>query len=87
MDAVGVDGAINISPFSLYGYDASYALEVYAKYPTRFALIKPVNTADPGGRPTTIADWAKTKGTVAVRIMMNQKELVDRSGRSRHHAA
>lgn len=74
MDAVGVDGAINISPFSLYGYDASYALDVYAKHPNRFALIKPVNTADPA-IGDTIADWAKTKGAVAVRIMMNQKEL------------
>lgn len=74
MDAVGVDGAVNISPFSLYGYDASYALEVYAKHPTRFALIKPVDTTDPGVADT-IAAWAKTKGAVAVRIMMNQKEL------------
>ncbi len=71
MDAVGVDGAINISPFSLYGYDASYALELYAKYPTRFALIKPVDTRDPAVAET-IADWKAKKGTVAVRIMMNR---------------
>jgi predicted TIM-barrel fold metal-dependent hydrolase len=71
MDAVGVDGAINISPFSLYGYDASYALEVYARHPTRFALIKPVDAADPAVAET-IADWAAQKGTVAVRIMMNR---------------
>ena len=37
MDAVGVDGAILVSPFSLYRYDASYALEVHAKHPGRFA--------------------------------------------------
>ena len=30
MDAVGVDGAILVSPFSMYRYDASYAKEVYA---------------------------------------------------------
>ena len=42
MDAVGVNGALLISPFRLYGYDASYALEVYAKHPGRFGLIKPV---------------------------------------------
>ncbi|HEY6576529.1 MAG TPA: hypothetical protein VI029_16705, partial [Mycobacterium sp.] len=29
MDAVGVDGALLVSPFSLYRYDASYALGVY----------------------------------------------------------
>ena len=28
MDKVGVDGAILISPFSMYRYDASYAVEV-----------------------------------------------------------
>ena len=28
MDKVGVDGAIFISPFSMYRYDASYAVEV-----------------------------------------------------------
>lgn len=74
MDAVGVDAAINISPYSVYGYDASYALEVYAKYPNRFALIKPVNPADPA-IADVIADWAKTKGTVAVRLML--RELPD----------
>jgi L-fuconolactonase len=74
MDAVGVDGAVNISPFSLYGYDASYALELYAKYPKRFALIKPVNIADPAVGDT-IADWAKTKGAVAVRIMMTSADF------------
>ena len=26
MDAVGVDGALLVSPYSMYGYDASYAL-------------------------------------------------------------
>lgn len=71
MDAVGVDGAINISPFTMYGYDASYALEIYAKHPTRFALIKPVDTSDPAVAET-IADWAAKDGTVAVRIMMNR---------------
>jgi predicted TIM-barrel fold metal-dependent hydrolase len=74
MDAVGVDGAVNISPFSLYGYDASYALELYAKYPKRFALIKPVNIADPAVGDT-ITDWANTKGAVAVRIMMTSADF------------
>ena len=43
MDAVGVNGAILVSPFSLYRYDASYALEVYAAHPERFRLVKPVD--------------------------------------------
>ncbi len=33
MDAVGVDGALVVSPFSMYGYDASYAQQVYAAHP------------------------------------------------------
>jgi L-fuconolactonase len=70
MDAVGVDGALLVSPFSLYRYDASYALEVYAAHPGRFGLIKPVDPSDPGVADT-IADWAATKGTVGIRIMLN----------------
>jgi predicted TIM-barrel fold metal-dependent hydrolase len=69
MDAVGVDGALLVSPFTLYGYDASYAQQVRAAHPSRFALIKPVDPADPGV-VETIADWAATEGTVAIRIMM-----------------
>ena len=50
MDAVGVDGAIIVSTFNLYRYDPSYALEVYANYPDRFRVVKPIDPADPGGR-------------------------------------
>ena len=50
MDAVGVDGALLVSPFSMYRYDASYALEVYAAHPGRFGLIKPVDPTDPARR-------------------------------------
>src|SRR5216110_746952 len=38
MDAVGVDGAVLVSPFTMYGYDASYALEVHRQHPGRFGL-------------------------------------------------
>src|SRR5690242_21861336 len=37
MDKVGVDGAIFISAFGLYQYDASYAVEVQQARPDRFA--------------------------------------------------
>src|SRR6266436_3284183 len=43
MNEVGVDGAIYISPFSMYQYDASYAMEVRKAHPDKFALVKPVN--------------------------------------------
>src|SRR6476661_10588520 len=35
MDKVGVDGAIFVSPFSMYRYDASYAVEVQRAHPGR----------------------------------------------------
>ena len=76
MDAVGVDGAVLVSPFSMYGYDASYALEVYGKHPGRFGLVKPVDAPDPGVAET-IADWAATPGTVGIRIFLNRGEATD----------
>jgi len=47
MDSVGVDGALLVSPYAMYKFDGSYALEVYKKHPTRFGLIKPFNPQDP----------------------------------------
>jgi hypothetical protein len=76
MDAVGVDGALLVSPFTMYRYDASYAIEVHAAHPGRFGLIKPVDPADPGVAET-IADWASTDGAVAVRIMMTRGVSTD----------
>src|SRR5262249_18964038 len=63
MDKVGVDGAIYVSPFSMYRYDASYAVEVQRAHPGRFALVKPVN---PDDQPVAqlIADWTNTPATV-----------------------
>jgi predicted TIM-barrel fold metal-dependent hydrolase len=63
MDAVGVDGAVLVSPFSMYRYDASYALEVGAKHPNRFCLVKPVDPNDPAVADI-VADWKAKKGTV-----------------------
>ena len=40
MNKVGVDGAIYISPFSMYQYDASYAVGVQRAHPDKFALVK-----------------------------------------------
>ena len=57
MDAVGVAGAVLVSPFTMYGYDASYALAVHRQHPGRFGLVKPVDPNDPAVAET-IADWA-----------------------------
>jgi L-fuconolactonase len=69
MDAAGVDGALLVSPFTMYRYDASYALTVRAAHPDRFAVIKPVDPTDPA-IADIIADWAATDGTVAIRLML-----------------
>jgi L-fuconolactonase len=69
MDAVGVDGAVLVSPFTMYRYDPSYVLSVQAAHPGRFALVKPVNPGDPAVAET-IADWATTKGAAGIRLML-----------------
>jgi L-fuconolactonase len=76
MDAVRVDGAILVSPFSMYRYDASYALDVYAAHSTRFRLVKPVDPTDPTV-VETIADWAGTKGTVGIRVFLRDNVSTD----------
>ena len=76
MDAVGVDGALLVSPFSLYRYDASYALQVHAAHPGRFGLIKPVDPTDPAVADI-VAHWAATDGTVGVRLMLNRGASTD----------
>jgi len=74
MDAVGVDGALLISPFALYRYDASYMLKVYATHPSRFGLIKPF---DPQSESVTddIASWAETPGVVGARLMLQSSSF------------
>ncbi|HJN88082.1 MAG: amidohydrolase family protein [Dehalococcoidia bacterium] len=74
MDAVGVDGAVLVSPFSLYRYDPSYILEVYATHPGRFGLIKPF---DPRSKTVAdeIAEWAGTPGVVGARMMLTAQEF------------
>ena len=76
LDEVGVDGAVLVSPFSMYRYDASYAREVFAKHPTRFRLVKPVDPTDPKVADT-IADWASTKGTVGIRVFLRDTASTD----------
>jgi predicted TIM-barrel fold metal-dependent hydrolase len=76
MDAAGVDGAILVSPFSMYRYDAGYALEVYAAHPDRFRLVKPVDPTDPAV-VDTVAEWASTQGTAGIRIFLRDEASTD----------
>src|SRR5713101_7163174 len=72
MDQVGVDGAIYVSPFSMYRYDASYAVEVQQAHPERFAIVKPVDPNDPAVADV-VADWKNTPGAVGIRIMLTRE--------------
>jgi predicted TIM-barrel fold metal-dependent hydrolase len=76
MDAVGVDGAILVSPFGLYRYDGSYAVEVGKQYPDRFGLVKPIDPNNPAAADV-VAEWAAIPGTVGVRIMLNAEVSTD----------
>ena len=74
LDAAGVDGAILVSAFTMYRYDASYAVEVRNRHPGRFALVKPVDPANPAVEEV-IADWKRTPGTVGVRMLLARSGL------------
>jgi L-fuconolactonase len=76
MDSVGVDAAILVSAFTMYRYDASYAISVRNAHPGRFALVKPVDPTDPAVADT-IAAWAKVDGAVGIRIMMRGEVSTD----------
>jgi predicted TIM-barrel fold metal-dependent hydrolase len=69
MDGAGVDGALLVSPWTMYRFDPSYALEVYAAHPERFAVVAPV---DPRRADVddVFAEWAGTPGAVGVRLML-----------------
>ncbi len=73
MDAVGVDGALLVSPYSMYRFDASYALEVHAKHPGRFGLIRPFNP-QAEAIADEMAEWTGTEGVVGARIMLSYGE-------------
>jgi len=87
MDAVGVDGALLVSPYSMYRYDASYALEVHTKHPGRFGLIKPFDP-DSEAIDDEFAQWAETPGVIGARIMLTYGSFeADHTGINRILAA
>jgi predicted TIM-barrel fold metal-dependent hydrolase len=79
MDAVGVDGALLVSPYSMYRFDAGYALEVRAQHPTRFGLIKPFDPHSPSVAEE-MAQWAGHAGVVGARIMLAEADAAAEAG-------
>ena len=75
MDSVGVDGTLLVSPFSMYRYDSSYVLEVHAKHPGRFGVIKPF---DPQSESVAdeIAEWAVPPGVFGAQLMLTGQMYV-----------
>ncbi|MBH81165.1 MAG: hypothetical protein CMQ49_11730 [Gammaproteobacteria bacterium] len=69
MDEVGVDGALLVSPWTMYRFDPSYALEVHAKHPGRFGLIRPFDTRSEH-IVDEMAQWAATPGAVGARVLL-----------------
>lgn len=74
MNAVGVDGAILVSPFSMYQYDASYALEVYEQHPGSFGLVRPFDP-DSDTIEQEMEEWTSHPGVVGARIMLARIEI------------
>ena len=74
MDEVGVDGALLISPYRIYGYDGSYALTMGARYPDRFGLIRPF---DPLSETVgaEVEEWTANPGVVGARIVLRYVEI------------
>jgi predicted TIM-barrel fold metal-dependent hydrolase len=72
MNKVGVDGAIFISAFSMYRYDASYAVEVQRAHPGKFGIVKPVDPDNPDVADV-VAEWKKIPGAVGIRIMLTRE--------------
>jgi predicted TIM-barrel fold metal-dependent hydrolase len=69
MDAVGVDGALLVSPWTMYRFDPSYAVEVGRAHPDRFGLVTPLD-ARRADVADVVAEWAGTPGAVGVRLML-----------------
>ena len=74
LDEAGVDGAILVSAFTMYRYDASYAVAVRNRYPDRFALVRPVDPANPTVADV-ISEWKHTPGAVGVRMLLVRSGL------------
>jgi L-fuconolactonase len=68
MAKAGVDGALVVSPWTLYRSDTSYAVAVYGSHPGRFGLVAPIDPYEEGA-VAAVTRWASTPGAVGVRLM------------------
>jgi L-fuconolactonase len=73
MTNVGVDKALLVSAWSLYGSDTSYMVEVQQAYPHHFAMIAPIDPYDDGA-VDAVTSWGATSGAVGIRLMAGVTE-------------
>jgi L-fuconolactonase len=71
MNIAGVDGAILVSTYTLYGFDPGYAMQCRADHPGKFGLVAPVDSNDPNVA-TAIERWSRTEGAVGIRLVIMQ---------------
>ncbi|MET0885159.1 MAG: amidohydrolase family protein [Mycetocola sp.] len=69
MDEAGVQHAVVVSPFGVYGYETSYALQVARDDPARFRAVVPV---DPNmdGLDEFVQGWAADDATAGMRLLL-----------------
>jgi predicted TIM-barrel fold metal-dependent hydrolase len=68
MAAVGVSGAIMVSPYAVYRFDRRYAHHLARTDPEHFGIVVPVDPQSPDVHEA-IAEWKKVEGAVGVRMM------------------
>jgi predicted TIM-barrel fold metal-dependent hydrolase len=76
MDRAGIDGALLVSPWAMYRYDASYAQLAHTGHPHRFALIKPFDPSEPAVGEQ-VEEWARQQGVVGARLMLGAPASTD----------
>jgi len=69
MAAVGVAGAIMVSPFSVYHFDRRFALALGRTHPGPYGLVVPLDPDLPD-LAETIGQWAAAPGAVGIRLML-----------------
>ena len=74
MDANGVDGAVLISPFRIYGYDASYVIKVQQQHPDRFGIVRPF---DPRSEQIEqeMEEWTSLPGVIGARVVLSFEDV------------
>ena len=67
MDGAGVDGALVVQAFGLYGFDNSYHADSAAKYPVRFAGVCGLSPFVPDA-PGLLRYWIRERGMAGLRV-------------------